>query len=182
MTGTTRPARSAFTISPSSSDGNGRVRRRETGFVAEDLRLESFELGAGLDSELVDEAGARILVDLQGFGLPARTIQRKHQLPAKRLAERMVAHERLELADHVSVLAELEIGVDPLAEDDEPQLLEPPGLRLCEVVERELSERWTPPQIEGGLQSVASLLCGEAASRSQARARNVARRSERARP
>ena len=132
-----------MTISPSSSGGRRAVRRREPGFVAQDLRLESLELGAGLDSELVDEAGARVLVHLQRFGLPARAIQREHQLPAERLAKRMLAYERLELTDDVAVPAELEVGVDPLLEGDEPQLLEPPDLRLCEVVERELRERWT---------------------------------------
>ncbi len=82
--------------------------------MPEDLRLEPLELRAGLDPEFVDEAGARILVDLQGLRLPARTIQREHELPAKGLAERMVANERLERADDVAVPAELEIGLDPL--------------------------------------------------------------------
>ena len=38
----------------------------------------------------------------------------------KRLAQRVLAGERLELADHVAVQPELELGVDPLADHDEP--------------------------------------------------------------
>ena len=94
--------------------------------MAEDLGLELLELRAGLDPEFVDEAGAGILVHLQGLRLPARTIQRQHELPAEGLAERMVADERLERADDVAVPAELEIGLDPLLERDEPELLEAP--------------------------------------------------------
>ena len=121
--------------------------------MAKNLRLESLELGAGLDPELVDEAGASVLVDLQGLRLPARTIQREHQLPAERLAKRVLADETLELADHIAVAPELELGVDALAEDNEPQLLEPPDLRLREVVERELGERRPAPERERGCRS-----------------------------
>ena len=130
---------------------------RESGLVPEDLRLEPLELRAGLDSEFVDEAGARILVDLQGLRLPARTIQREHELPAEGLAERMVANERLERADDVAVPAELEIGLDPLLERDEPELLEAPDLRLCEVVEGELGECRAAPEGERLLELLAPL-------------------------
>ena len=88
--------------------------------MPEDLRLELAQLRAGLDPELVDEAGARILVHVQCLGLPACTIQREHQLlqEASRAADGR--DERLELADDVAVASELEIGVDPLLERDEP--------------------------------------------------------------
>ncbi len=85
--------------------GRGRVGRGEARLVPEDLRLESLELGTGLDPELVDEASASILVHLEGLGLPARAIQREHQLPPEGLPQRMVAHERLELTDDVAVPA-----------------------------------------------------------------------------
>ena len=75
-----------MTISPSSSEGAGRAGHGEPRLVAKDLRLEPLELRARLDSELVDEAGACILVRLERFRLPARAIQREHELPAERLA------------------------------------------------------------------------------------------------
>ena len=144
--------------------------------MAEDLRLEPLELRAGLDSELVDEAGACILVDLQGLRLPARTIQREHELPPERLAQRVVADERLELADHVAVAAELEVGVDPLLAGDEPQLLEASDLRLREVVERELGERRAAPELERRRSGAPAAPRREAA-RVGERARTGARRS-----
>ena len=135
--------------------------RCEARFVAEDLRLEPLELRAGLDSEFVDEAGACILVHLQGLRLPARTIQREHELPAERLAKRMLADEPFQLADHVAVTTELEVGVDLLPAGDEPKLLEPTGLRLREVVERELRQCRPTPQGERCSQRVAPLLGGK---------------------
>jgi len=63
--------------------------------VAEDLGLELTELGTGLDAELVHEAGAGALIGLERFGLPARSVEREHQLPAERLAERVLLDERL---------------------------------------------------------------------------------------
>ena len=70
----------------------------------------------------------------------------------------MLADERLELADDVAVSAELEVGVDPLLERDEPQLLEPADLRLREVVERELRERRASPERERADEQLAALL------------------------
>ena len=129
--------------------------------MAKDLRLKLLELRTGFDSELVDEAGACVLVHLEGLGLPARAIEREHQLTAERLAQRMLAGEPLELADHVAVQPELELGVDALADHDEPKLLEPSDLRLREVVECELRERRPAPQRERGLQKRAPLLRGK---------------------
>src|SRR6476659_100628 len=94
------------------------IRADEPCLVTEDLRLYPSELRAGLDSELLDEAGARILIDVQGFRLPARAIEGKHELPAKSLAERMASNQPLELADDVAVPAECEIRLDPLLERD----------------------------------------------------------------
>src|SRR4029450_11662862 len=89
--------------------------------------------------------------------LPAGTIQRQHELPAEGLAEGVVADERLELADDVAVPAELEIGLDPLFDRGELQLLEPPDLRLREVVEGELGECGAAPEGESFLELLAAL-------------------------
>ena len=126
--------------------------------MAKDLRLELPQLRARLDPELVDEAGARILVDLERLRLPARPVEREHALPAKRLAQRVLTHERFELPDHVAVQPELELGVDALADHDEAQLLESPNLGLCEVVEGKLGERRTAPERERCGQALPPLL------------------------
>ena len=126
--------------------------------MAKDLRLELPQLRAWLDPELVDEAGACILVHLESLRLPARTVEREHALPAKRLAQRVLAHERFELPDHVAVQPELELRVDALADNDEAQLLESADLGLREVVERKLGERRTAPERERGHQALPPLL------------------------
>ena len=66
--------------------------------------------------------------------------------------------ERLELADDVAVAAELEVGVDPLLDRDEAQLLEPADLRLRQVVERELGERRAAPERERADEQRAALV------------------------
>ena len=129
--------------------------------MAKNLGLELLELRTRFDSELVDEAGSCVLVHLEGLGLPAGAIERKHELAAKRLAQRMLTGESLELADHVAVQPELELGVDALADHDESKLLEPSNLRLREVVECELRERRPAPQRKRGLQKRAPLLRGK---------------------
>ena len=149
--------------------GRRRAGHRKPRLVAKDLRLEPLELGAGLDPELVDEAGACVLVHLEGLGLPARAIQREHQLSPEGLAQRVLADERLQLADDVAVRPELEISVDPLADDDEAKLLEPADLRLREVVERELRERRPAPERERRLQPARAAPRREAAAHPRAR-------------
>ena len=81
--------------------GRRRPGRGEPGLLPQDLGLELPELRAGLDAELLDEAPARVLVDLERFGLAAGAVEGEHQQPAKRLAKRMLADERFELADDV---------------------------------------------------------------------------------
>ena len=93
----------------------------------------------------------------------------------------MVAHEPLELADDVAVAAELEIGLDPLLDRDEPELLEPPDLGLCEVVERELGESRSAPERERLLELLAPLGRRQAPGVRRASARTSARRSDPAR-
>ena len=129
--------------------------------MAEDLRLEPAQLGTRLDTELVDEAGAGSLIHVQSLRLPARTVQRDHELSQEALAQRMLGDEPLELSDDVAVAPELEIGVDALLEGDKSQLLESPDLRLREALERELGEHRPAPSVERAHELVPALLCGK---------------------
>ena len=58
----------------------------EDGVLREDLSLELLQGGARLDPELV-ERGARRAIRVERLGLPARAVQREHQLPAQALAD-----------------------------------------------------------------------------------------------
>ena len=60
----------------------------------------------------------------------------------------------LELADHGPVAAESEVGCDARLEPLQAQLLQPPDLRLREVLERHLRQRRTAPQRERGARRV----------------------------
>ena len=131
--------------------------------MAEDLGLKLAQLGARLDAELVDETGAGSLIHVQSLRLPARTVQRDHELPQEALAQRVLGDEPLELADDVAVATELEIGVDPLRERGEAELVQPPDLRLREVLERELARARSPPQLERAHELLAALLGREPA-------------------
>ena len=62
------------------------------------------------------------------------------------LPQRVLSHERLELADQLGVAAELELGRDALLERAEAQLLEPGDLRLGERLVRELRECRPAPE------------------------------------
>ncbi len=64
------------------------------------------------------------------------------------LSQRVLTDERLELPDDVGVSFELEVGVDPLLERDEPKLLEPADLALCERFVGEIGQRRTSPDVE----------------------------------
>ena len=138
--------------------GASRAGRRDARLVAQDLRLEPLELRAGLDAQLLDEARAGVLVGVERFRLPARAVEREHELAAERLAERVLSDQRLELADDVAVPPELEIRLDPLLERDESKLLEPSDLGLRELLERELGERRAAPELERACEELAPLL------------------------
>ena len=74
----------------------------------------------------------------------------------------MISGEGFELGDDISMSAELEVRVDPFAEDDEPELFEPSNLCLREVVEREVRERRPSPERKRARQPVAPLRSGQA--------------------
>jgi hypothetical protein len=62
------------------------VRRLERRILAEDCLLELLKRRARLEPELVDEQRSSVAVDSESVGLPARPVQRAHQLGAERLA------------------------------------------------------------------------------------------------
>jgi hypothetical protein len=62
--------------------------------------------------------------------------------------------QRLELADQVGLPAAREVGVDPLLERRQPQLLEPHDLGLRERLVGEVRERRAAPERERGAQLV----------------------------
>ena len=146
--------------------------------MGEDRLLQLPERRRGLEAELLVENLPRRAIRLEGLRLAAAAVQRQHQLATQTLAQRMLCHERLELADQLGVPSAGEVGVDAVLEQCQSQLLEPADLPLRERLEGEsASGRPAPelqrrPQLLGG----APAVFGGQASRPCA-----ARRSQRSR-
>ena len=86
--------------------------------------LRALQLGPGLDAELLDERLARAGVLRERLGLAPVAVQREHQLRAQTLAQRLGRDEGLQLRHELGVPSECEVGVDPLLERAQAQLLE----------------------------------------------------------
>ena len=108
--------------------------------------MQLAELAAGLDPKLVDERPPRALIGVERLGLTAAAVEREHQLAAHPLAQRLLCHERLELAGHLGVPAGTEILLDALLEAGEPEVVEAGELRPGEAPVGELGERRATPE------------------------------------
>ena len=123
-----------------------RVRRRLEGRVLlQHLPLELAKRSGGLDPHLVGKRPPKRLVARERLRVPAGPVEREHVLQAEALAKRVLGDQRFELADHVAVMAEREVGLDPLLERGQAELLETralvPGERL-----RDLGQRGPAPE------------------------------------
>ena len=77
-----------------------------------------------LDREMLAEPA----VGGEGLALPSASIEGEHQLTPKRLAQRVLAHELLELRDESGVPTQRELGPDAELEGLQPALVEPERL------------------------------------------------------
>ena len=116
------------------------------GILVEDRVLQLLERGRRLDAELPVERAPEPLVRLERLGLAPRAVEREDQLPVEPLAERMLRGQRLELSDHVDVAARRQVGLDPVLEAAEAQLLE---VRALDAGERLRGTRPGPGRARG---------------------------------
>ena len=124
----------------------GRPGRVEGRILAQDRALEPLQGGPGFQAELADHHLAGRPVGAERFGLPSAAVQREHQLPVQALAQRVHRDQCLELADDVGVAAEGQVGLDPVFDRAEPELLQPPGLHLRERLAAEVAEGGAAPE------------------------------------
>ena len=122
--------------------------------MGEDCLLELPERGRRLEAKLVDECHPRGAVGLECLGLAAAAVERQHQLAAQALTQRMLRHERLELADQLRVPSAGQVGVDAVFEQRELKLLEPADLGLRKRLECEFRKRRAAPQLKGRSQLI----------------------------
>src|SRR5207244_4220665 len=117
------------------------IRDLELRIVIQDLSLEALKRRTGIDPELVDEECACILKGPQSVCLPSRAVQRKHQLGAQPLAERMFRDQALEPGNDLRVPTELQICLDLLFDHRQPELFEPYCLGACELRVAKIGQR-----------------------------------------
>jgi hypothetical protein len=125
-----------------------RVGGCELRVLVQDLLLEPLQRGAGVEPERVAEHVPRYLENLQGVRLPSRAVQREHQLCAKALAKRMFGNEPLQLDNDLLMAAELELGLNPLFDDRQTELIEPRRLLAGERVVAEVGQRLATEESE----------------------------------
>ena len=116
--------------------------------MAEDPPLELAELRPRLEPELGVEVGAPVAVAGERVGLPARPVERRHQLGPQTLAERVLGHEPFEIGDELLVPAEPQSSLESQLEALEPKLVEPQRLVAREQLAAQSGKRLPPPEIE----------------------------------
>ena len=131
--------------------GSGQVERR---VVLQDRALELAQLGRGDDAEPLVEQAVALAVQLERLGLPPGAVEREHQLAAGALAQRLGRDVRGERGDHVLVPSQRELGLEPLLEAAEPELVEPARL-LLERLAAHAREARAAPQPERLAEQVA---------------------------
>ena len=77
-----------------------------------------------LEAEVVDRRLSSRPIGGERIRLPTGPVEREHLLAAEPLAIRVLSDKRVQLGDERRVASELEVGVDPLLERPESQLLE----------------------------------------------------------
>src|SRR5205807_1316098 len=123
----------------------GEIERR---VLYEDRLLELLQRRTRLDTELVNERPPRSLVCVERLRLAAGPVERKHELGAQALAQRMLCDKRLKLSDELRVAAEGEIGLDSLHDCDHAALLQELSRRERERLVGEVRERRAAPERE----------------------------------
>ena len=80
--------------------------------MGEDRLLQLPKRGSWLEAELLVECFPRHAIGLECFSLPAAAVQRQHKLATQALAQRMLRHESLELANQLGVPSAGQVGIN----------------------------------------------------------------------
>jgi len=132
----------------------GRRGRCQRLVVLEDLTFELLQRLARLEAELLGERATPLLVDLQRLGLPARAVEREHELATEPLPERVLRDERPELDDRLGVTRKGERGFDSFLARCQSKLLKARDLLLREGRVREVGECRPAPEPECSVEDI----------------------------
>ena len=130
--------------------------------------FERSQLRAGFEPELAVERIAALAIRGERVGLAPTPVKREHQLPQQPLTVRMHRDERLELADHIAVVTEHQLSLDPVLHRGQPRLLQARDLALSKRLIREIGERLAAPQPQRRVQQLpraSSFTAAERATR-----------------
>ena len=116
--------------------------------VLEDPPLQRAELLARLHPGLLDDRETCLLVGGERVEPPVGAVERQHLQPAQALVRRMLARQRVELADRLPVQPELELRLEPHLERVQPLLLQTTDRILRKAPVREIRQRRPRPERE----------------------------------
>ncbi len=134
---------------PAPASRRRRSRAGEGGVVLEDPAVKRAQLVARFDPELLDERPPHLTVGGERVRLPARAVEREHELGAEVLAEGMLRDQLLELGDQLAGSPEREVGLETILQRSEAKLLQAPDLGRDGVLVEDVLERFASPKAKG---------------------------------
>ncbi len=132
--------------------------------VAENCALELLESVARVDPEIFGEHQARPLVGVQGLGLAAGSVERKHEMAMQPFPVAVFGNERSQLGHEVRVAAKSQVGFDPVFEGGKTELLQACSLGLREGLGGEVSSAGPRHSASASPRVVAAATLSPAAS------------------
>ena len=99
-------------------------------------RLQTLQVPAGIDAQLVGENLPGPPVGIQRLRLPAGPVQAQHQLRSETFVQRIPARELLQFGDQFGVPSHGEIGLDARAQGAQVQFLQAGRSRPAQMAPR----------------------------------------------
>jgi len=125
--------------------GPGRRRQPQRRIVAQHLLVQLAQLGAGIDAQFLARVAMEPPIRDQRVDPTRRPVLGQHQQAEQPLPERMIVDQPAQLADHLGVPAQLQVGRDPLFHGDQPQLVD---VGLAGLLQLRAGQHRAAPQVQ----------------------------------
>ena len=126
--------------------------------------------GSGIDAELLGQRSPDVLIRRQRVRLPARRLERIHQLIPQPLAQRVLGRQFLQLGHQLGAPPQGQLSVDPVFASGQPQLRQPGDRGRGERGVRDIGQRRAAPLAQRPGQQRRSLSQTPVGQRAAARA------------
>src|SRR6266511_681825 len=110
--------------------------------------FELLNVATGIDAELLREGLSKPLARAQSVGLPSEPVLRQHELAEQALPHGMECRQLPQLRHHLGVPSTGQVGLDPILEGIQPQVLQPSCFDRGEWVISYIGERLAPPETQ----------------------------------